>query len=153
MCDNEDPPNTDLKSFKTFYRNRSLRLPGFDYGSNHVYFITVGAYERRAAFADSNYAQAAATSLLDCLVRSGFACYAYCVMPDHVHLLVAPVHDGTSLPLFIGAFKSLSTRAYWDQGGGGRLWQSHYHDHVVRRIGVRATSVARLGRSCCRPGR
>ena len=72
-------------------------------------------------------------SLLDCRQRYNYALYAYCLMPDHVHLLVMPKGDSpTILPSFVGAFKSLSTRAFWRVGGEDTLWQQHYYDHVVR---------------------
>jgi|SRR5665647_1210743 len=132
MRESRDCIGTSPKSFKTYSRSRSLRLPGFDYASSHVYFITLGTHERRPVFANARYAEAIADCLRSCRTRDGFVVYAYCLMPDHAHLLITPVHGGKALSSFIGAFKSLSTRTFWNQRGEGRLWQGHYFDHVVR---------------------
>jgi REP element-mobilizing transposase RayT len=57
---------------------------------------------------------------------------AYCVMPDHVHVLLV-LRDGASVIRFIQAVKSRTTRAYWALGGEGKLWQRGFYDHIVRR--------------------
>ena len=38
--------------------------------------------------------------------------YAYCVMPDHVHLALSP-SPSCDVVLFIGQFKNLTQRAAW----------------------------------------
>jgi REP element-mobilizing transposase RayT len=54
-------------------------------------------------------------------------------MPDHLHLLVQAKEGCQSLERFIGAFKNITTRLYWQQGGKGKLWQRGFYDHIVRR--------------------
>ena len=41
--------------------------------------------------------------------------------------------NGISVSTFIGAFKSKSTRIAWTFGIVGKLWQSRFHDKVVRK--------------------
>ncbi len=62
---------------------------------------------------------------------TGTTVYAYCFMPDHAHLLVA-LPGGVHLSRFVQAFKGRSTRAFWEHGGSGRLWQRGFYDHVLR---------------------
>jgi len=57
--------------------------------------------------------------------------YAYCFMPDHVHL-VAAARGEVDLVGVVQRFKSVSTRLYWQHGGKGKLWQRGFYDHVVR---------------------
>jgi REP element-mobilizing transposase RayT len=52
-------------------------------------------------------------------------------MPDHLHALVGLGESGYSLSRVCGAFKSLSTRAYW-KWYEGKLWQRQFFDHIIR---------------------
>ena len=52
-------------------------------------------------------------------------------MPDHFHALIGIGESGLTLGAICGAFKSLSTRAYW-QWHAGRLWQRQFFDHIIR---------------------
>ncbi|MCA1594077.1 MAG: transposase [Acidobacteria bacterium] len=116
---------------EAYTRRDSLRLRGFDYTSRRIYFVTIVAAGRQKIFLDGRVAQ----STLDCLrvLRSklNFYVYAYCLMPDHFHALLGVGVSGKSLSAICGAFKSLSTRAYW-QWYEGKLWQRQFFDHVVR---------------------
>lgn len=56
---------------------------------------------------------------------------AVCVMPDHVHLLLAPV--GENLVDLIGRWKSYTTHLIRLQRGIGRLWQRSFYDHGLRK--------------------
>jgi len=55
---------------------------------------------------------------------------AACLMPDHLHWLLA---DASRAPDAVSRFKSLSTRVSWQGSIRGRLWQRSYWDHVIRR--------------------
>jgi hypothetical protein len=46
-------------------------------------------------------------------------------------MFVGPGSSNKTLGQICGAFKSLSTRAYW-QWEKGRLWQRQYFDHIIR---------------------
>ena len=61
----------------------------------------------------------------------------YCVMPDHIHLLVvlkAGRDRARPLPDIIGRMKSYTDRRYRLLGApfGPGLWQRSYYDHVIR---------------------
>ncbi len=62
---------------------------------------------------------------------SGVSLYAYCLMPDHLHLLASP-SGGTSLVSFVQAIKSKSTRLAWQHGYSGVIWQQRFYDHFLR---------------------
>ena len=121
-------PPTDSK---THTRRDSLRLRGFDYSLRRVYFITIVVAERRPIFRDPRVARATLDCLFELRQRWEFNLYCYCLMPDHIHLLVGPGESGKSFAEICGAFKSLSTRAYW-QWHDGKLWQRQSFDHIIR---------------------
>jgi putative transposase len=118
--------------YRTFARNRSLRLPTFDYDSQHAYFVTVRATPHATPFAQAQLAEATVACLFQCRERFGYAVFAYCLMPDHFHVLARPAEQSAVLSAFIGAFKSLSTRCCWKEGFQGALWQKHFYEHIVR---------------------
>ena len=59
------------------------------------------------------------------------AILAYCLMPDHVHLLVEGLANRSDLRRFMRIAKQRSACQYSRQMGG-RLWQEGYHDRVLR---------------------
>jgi putative transposase len=60
-----------------------------------------------------------------------FKVYVYCLMPDHFHGLISAGESGRTLGGLCGAFKSLSTRKYWNWYVG-KLWQRQFFDHIIR---------------------
>jgi putative transposase len=70
--------------------------------------------------------------LREAAARNGFEVVAYCFMPDHLHLLVRTV-ENADLVAFMRRFKQLSGYAYRRLTGDSEvLWQTSYHDHVLR---------------------
>ncbi|HJQ70505.1 MAG TPA: transposase [Blastocatellia bacterium] len=112
-------------------RHDSLRLSGFDYAARRVYFVTIVVSKRRNLFLDPNLAESVINCLLDLRRKMGFTLYSYCLMPDHFHALIGAGESNKGLGEICGAFKSLSTRAYW-QRYEGRLWQRQFFDHIIR---------------------
>ena len=112
-------------------RRDRLRLRGFDYTSRRVYFITIVTADRRKVFLNVQLAEATVQCLRQLRERMNFLVYAYCLMPDHLHALVGLGTSGRTLGEICGAFKSLSTRAYWSWYEG-KLWQRQFYDHIIR---------------------
>jgi putative transposase len=77
---------------------------------------------------------------------AGILVYAYCFMPEHVHLLLSPEgmspegmppegvpsERGKDVVQFVQAYKSKTTRLFWRMGNRGKLWQHGFYDHIVR---------------------
>lgn len=107
----------------------SPRLDGFPYVGTHVY--NLGTVTRgRMLLIDPETASEAMDALDKACEKYSFTRYAYCFMPDHVHLLVAS-EDGASMERFMRYFKQLSGYAYKKRTGQS-LWQISYYDHVLR---------------------
>ena len=58
---------------------------------------------------------------------------AYCVMPDHIHLIVIAHAAETDLREFVRLAKQRSGYAF-RQATGGRLWQESYFDRTIRNV-------------------
>lgn len=57
---------------------------------------------------------------------------AYCVMPDHLHLLVSGLQERFDLRRFVHRAKQKSGYLFVRERGE-RLWQDSYFDRTVRR--------------------
>ncbi len=122
--------NDEHGTYKTFGKRRSLRMSGYDYRESRAYHITWGTFERRTLLTDKDLAFEVVRILEQEAVRTLTDLYAYCVMPDHVHVLLQP--NGVDLIQFVQAVKGKTTRIYWKLGGAGKLWQRGFHDHILR---------------------
>ncbi|MBN8610681.1 MAG: transposase [Deltaproteobacteria bacterium] len=96
--------------------------------------ITIAVRDRVPVFASPPVAASAVEVLREHAERTGVSVYAFCVMPDHVHLVVSP-SARCDLVTFVGQFKNLSQRAAWTLGIEGAFWQAGFWDHFVRRDG------------------
>ncbi len=62
----------------------------------------------------------------------------YVIMPNHVHIILtlngktAGASPRPTVSDIICAWKSLSTRQCRQEGFEGKLWQSSFHDHIIR---------------------
>lgn len=58
--------------------------------------------------------------------------YAWCVMPNHVHVVVQPL-AGYTLSAILHSWKSFTSKAIGKVlGTSGRLWQPESYDHLIR---------------------
>jgi REP element-mobilizing transposase RayT len=114
-----------------YSRRNSLRLSEFDYSARRIYFVTLITFERQRVFRNRQLAKSVCDCLKDLRKALGFDLHCYCLMPDHLHLLVGLGKSGKTLGEVCGSFKSLSTRVYW-RWHQGRLWQRQFFDHIIR---------------------
>jgi putative transposase len=111
--------------------NPPPRLNGFSYVGLYRYFLTICTDRRRAHFQDKPAATWMTTQITHCLEPKQFAVVAFCVMPDHVHLLIEGLTDEADLGRVMHDWKQM-TGFEWKQRSGGRLWQQGFCDHVLR---------------------
>jgi REP element-mobilizing transposase RayT len=111
---------------------RRIRLDREVYARlNAVCSVTIAVLERRPVFADQVIASGAVDVLRRLASESGVPVYGYCVMPDHVHIVLGPSAT-CDIVTFVGRFKSLAVRAAWNHGVRGTFWQRSFWDHFVR---------------------
>ena len=111
--------------------SRLPRLRGFDYCGRYSYFLTVCTHERRATFRDQSVASMVVEQILRAAQRFEFDVLAYCLMPDHAHLLVHGRSERSNLHRFVKRAKQ-STGQIYAHAVKEPLWQDSYYDHVVR---------------------
>lgn len=102
----------------------SYKIPGY------VYSITVCCAEKRAVFMNAELSETLDRELRTHPVGVGVKTLAFCLMPNHVHLLLQV--DGGDIIAALQGWKSRTTHQYWNLGGEGRLWQRSFYDHGIR---------------------
>jgi putative transposase len=118
-----------MGEYKTWGRSRSTRLRYFDYAAPNVaYHVIIGAQDRRAIFSDELTNKRITGLLSRSAQMHGYSVLAYCLMPDHLHILIQSGKWPHDLRQFIRGFKSSVTRAT-----GRRLWQRGFFEHVLRK--------------------
>jgi putative transposase len=114
----------------SFIRKRN-RLPRSCYLGQQWYFITVCSAGDRATFSHGGLVEL----LLDLLREQCRACtfdlYAYCFMPDHLHLELAGLSEDSDAIKLIHDFKGIAT-AQARGLGVRRLWERGFYDHILR---------------------
>jgi putative transposase len=59
------------------------------------------------------------------------AVFAYCLMPDHLHVVAEGQSDSSDLLELVRRFKQ-KTSFDWKARHRKRLWQDSFHDHILR---------------------
>jgi REP element-mobilizing transposase RayT len=59
--------------------------------------------------------------------------HAYCIMPDHLHVIVSPGEHGASSLEYIQRLKGWTSFSLHRAGWDGPLWQPDFYDHLVRK--------------------
>ena len=95
------------------------------------YLLTTVTHERQPFFADWRCGRL----LVHTLVRESFRAdtLAFVVMPDHLHWLMV-LKDDAHLDAVMRSIKNVSSRRVnASLKRRGKLWQSGYHDHALRK--------------------
>jgi len=112
---------------------KRVRLKDFDYKGFFRYFITICTYNKEWVFKDDLLLVEWVTDILREKANSfGFKVWAYCFMPDHLHLLIEGKDTNSDMKRFISSFKQ-STGFSYKKKTGSPLWQINYYEHVLRR--------------------
>ncbi len=113
------------------FRRTNIRLPASRYLGRQLYFITLCFRNRRRYGANARIA----CWLIDELRKHAGSCeffaHAYCVMPDHLHGLVAGASETSNMLKFVMSFKQ-DTGQEFTRRTHRALWQFKYYDHILR---------------------
>jgi REP element-mobilizing transposase RayT len=82
-------------------------------------------------FIDAITARETLAQFLRTAAEEHFAVLAYCLMPDHAHLLIEGTAAGADLRRLAKMSKQRSGAVHALRGGGP-LWQDGYHDRILR---------------------
>ena len=108
--------------------NRNNRI---SYKGRSTYLITAVTRDRCKAFAEMEFGRRCELLLAEHAIREEFDVPAYCLMPDHVHVVATGRTADSDLRRFITKWKQATGYA-WSQLGRGRLWQPSYWDRLAR---------------------
>lgn len=112
-------------------RNKRLEQACYEV-AGQACFMTIRAAKNCAPFTSSEFARIAEHCLLDQRAKSHCQVDVYCIMPDHVHVVLSPMSDGASCLRFVDRFKGWSSRELHRAGWRGTVWQPRSYDHIVR---------------------
>jgi len=146
-----------MEKFQNKYRIPSARAAWWDYSADGCYFITICTADRECLFGHIMDDVVQLSSIGDIVneelkqsfdIRNELCCDAYVIMPNHLHILLWIKRDETneqegivrgghlpqSISSFVAGFKSAVTKRVkqCDHSLGSSIWQSRFHDHVVR---------------------
>jgi len=107
------------------------RLTNIDGAAPHSYLITFCVKNRRRVFSQRRAAQCACDAIVRCRTLKLYHLYAYCVMPDHVHLAIRIADRRVHVARVVAILKSaiLCDIRRWVVGF---QWQRGFHDYMVR---------------------
>jgi REP element-mobilizing transposase RayT len=114
-----------------FWHNRIRQEASLYADPGRVASVVVGVNKRRPVFSSPLLAEAAKKVLTEHAEKLSVPLIAYCLMPDHVHLLVSPSPE-CNIPTFVGQVKNLAQRELWKLGLEGPVSQRSFWDHFVR---------------------
>jgi putative transposase len=113
------------------FRRKNIRLDRENYVGRGWFFITICCSERRKVFARDRACEWFLNIVRREAIAHLFAVHAYCLMPDHVHLLLEGLETRSDLLQFVRAIKAKST-APFEKKTGSALWQKKFYDHILR---------------------
>lgn len=113
-------------------RRKNIRLPRESYEiSSQIFSITVCTKDRRPLFQSETWAKLILTSLKTGPFGKDTELYAYCLMPDHIHIQLSPLE--TNLMDLINGWKSFTAKLLRRNGLIGPCWQRGFYDHAIRK--------------------
>ncbi len=118
MVDSDQPERSRIRLDSRVYAQQGV-----------IALLTVCTKNRRAVFVDVETAGTVVEEL-HCHHNESRLVLGFCVMPNHVHLLIMNVDD--SIVDFIRVFKGRIAAKLREAGING-LWQRSFHDHILRK--------------------
>jgi putative transposase len=116
----------------TMIPRENLRLARHEYLGRRIYFVTICTEGRRSIFQDANRATAAIATLRKVSETMNFLVHAFCLVPDHAHILPEGKTPESDLVKFVAQWKQ-STGYEFRRELPRRFWQRRFYDHVLRR--------------------
>ncbi len=145
-----------MKNLEQKHR-KSIRLKGYDYSQEGVYYVTLCTQDKECLFgvcADGEVRLNAAGKMVEYWYYEvekrfkDYACLEMIIMPNHIHFMlqnlgtssrINPMLSNVPLSDVIRWFKIMTTRGYIGlvKSGKckpfrGKLWQRNYYEHIVR---------------------
>ncbi len=135
-----------------FKNRKPTRLKDYDYSQNGYYFVTICAHNRKEIFSTIvGQGLAPAEVKLSALGKLAngelhklenryqhIKIEKYVIMPNHIHAIIIIANNAAgaspcpTLSDVICTFKSIVTRQYHKINPNQKIWQTSFHDHIIR---------------------
>ena len=112
--------------------NKRPRVKHFDYKGTYRYFITICSNNKAHLFKDDIFINELIKALRDKSNIFRFKVWAFCFMPDHLHLLLEGIFPDSDLKMFVSSYKQYTGYLYKEKVKN-KLWQPSYYDHILRK--------------------
>jgi putative transposase len=113
-------------------KQKRLRLREFTYRGFYKYFVTIATERKKRLFTEEQRIKEIKFILRTSAEKELFSIWAYCFMPDHLHILLEGQSENSDMLKFIALFKQKSSY-FFKRSFGERLWQENYYEHILRK--------------------
>src|SRR6476620_4127291 len=103
------------KEYRTYGKGRAVRLDDHAYAQDVPVHLTICA--RTNFLANESLAKTICNSVEFCSRRLRYELFCYCLMPDHLHVLLSPAESKTPIGEWLQPFKSFTTHEHMRFGG------------------------------------
>jgi putative transposase len=132
-------------------QRKDIRLPLDHYLGRRSYFLTLCVQNRRRLFLSPEIVSVLLSILSKLSTSHCFDLYAYCFMPDHLHLLLNGKNSACDLQKFVRQFNGQSC-AVLRKSGIHAIWQKGFYDHILRTGEEQSDSAAYIFENPIRAG-
>ncbi len=113
-------------------RRQNIRLSKELYENpQQIFSLTICTHNRRTHFLNELWANTILGSLNTGTIDKETERYAWCLMPDHLHLLISP-REGNLIKI-IGQWKRFTGHLLGKAGLDEPCWQRGFYDHALRK--------------------
>ncbi len=113
-------------------QHKPIRLPPENYIGPLWHFATICTSNRQPFFLSKSLAIRVLKILRAEAIHHQFRIHAFCLMPDHLHLLAQGNSRTANFLLFIENFKHKSSHLFQNLRQK-QLWQMSFYDHILRK--------------------
>ena len=113
------------------FNRKNIRLPTAIYQGRKSYFLTLCFSGRRRFGTNPRLATWLIANLRKHSAVCAFFVHAYCIMPDHMHVMVTAAGERSNLVKFVQSYKQ-ATAVEFTRRAHRRLWQFKYYDRILR---------------------
>ena len=123
--------------YDRFPKRKHPRLKQYDYATPNYYFITICTKNKACIFGSPEKLNRCGKIAEDGILNIekhfvNIKVDKYVVMPNHVHLILILLPGSAGVPVIVGQYKSFVTKQIRSIVPDQEVWQTSFHDHVVR---------------------
>ncbi len=113
-------------------RRKNIRLARESYEiPSQIFSVMICTCNRRSLFRNEAWAKLVLTTLNTGPFGRQAELYAFCLMPDHIHIQLSPME--ANLVNLISRWKSFTANLLRREGLIGPCWQRGFYDHAIRK--------------------